>query len=307
MGIWNRYFKIFFDRLSNLSNKSLNLSKKVLETRDKIQNKIVELKPLIEQCQFLIEAIKNEKKNLSTLTDIINKTKNYKIKIKVPKMIKEELKPGSHTTTCLICNYTCHINCPYADNKEKKNCVAMDSNGYCTVCPKKCHWAQHMNVSYIIKYTEIEKEKTIEELKKKYYDSQKKLSLSENLIRGKELDLERKMIECYAIHEEIKVCIDILKKEALCPNVNSSDEYIDVLIAKEKNENKTGYEKRTKILESIKQNNRLINQMFKEGTSCKNFEEFKRKVMEGNISFVEGKNGSKQLTDEGKNSLCIIF
>ena len=252
MGIWNRYFKIFFDRLSNLSNKSLNLSKKVLETRDKIQNKIVELKPLIEQCQFLIEGIKNEIKYVSTLTDIINKTKNYKVKFKTPKISKEYLKPGLYTTTCLLCNRTCYNNCPYADN-EKKKCAAMDSNGYCTVCSKKCPWTLHTNVPYVIKYTEIEEEVTLEELKKKYFDSQKKLSLSEQIIKGKELDLEKKMIEYYAIHEEIKVCIDILKKEALCPNVNSSDEYIDVLIAKEKNEKKTGYEKRIKILESIKQ------------------------------------------------------
>lgn len=35
-------------------------------------------------------------------------------------------------------------------------------------------------------------EETVEELKKKYYDSNNKLSLSQQIIRGKELELEKK-------------------------------------------------------------------------------------------------------------------
>ena len=299
-------FKKFFDRLNNLSNKSLNLSIKILETREKMQNKIVEFTPLIEQCGSFIMVMKNEINRKKIAADLINKTKNYKYKVKAPKFIKEDLKPGLYTTNCLFCARSCYYNCPYSDN-EKKKCAAMDSNGYCTVCPQKCHWTLHENVPYVFKEIEIEIEKTDEEFKSKYFDSQKQLSLSEQIIKGKELNLEKKMIECCAIHEEIKDCVDKLEKEALYPNVNSSDEYIDALIVKEKNEKKTGYEERIKILETIKQNNRLINQMFKQGTDCQNFEEFKRKVMEGNISFVEGKNCRVKLTNEDKNRLCIIF
>ena len=48
-----------------------------------------------------------------------------------------------------------------------------------------------MNVSHIIKPIEIEVEETIEELKKKYYDGKNKLSLSEQIIKEKELELEK--------------------------------------------------------------------------------------------------------------------
>ena len=48
------------------------------------------------------------------------------------------------------------------------------------------------NVPYIIKYEEIEIEETVEELKKKYYDNQNKLSLSDQLIRAKELKIKKK-------------------------------------------------------------------------------------------------------------------
>ena len=289
-------FKIFFDRLNNLSNKSLNLSKEVLETREKIQNKIVEFTPLIEQCESFIKNIENERENIKRISDVSNSSKNYTIKTTVPKIISEELGPGLHTTTCLICNYTCHSNCPHADNEDKKNCVAMDSNGYCTVCPNKCHWTDHKNLPYVIKYTKIVEEITLEDLKRKYFDSQKQLPLRQQIIREQELDLEQKMKDCYAIYEDIKDCIGKLKNEALYPKINSSDEYIDILILKEKKEKKTGYEERLKNLESIKKNDRLIRQ-FKQEPACQNFEEFKRKVMERNIN----------LSNEEKDKLCIIF
>ena len=60
-------------------------------------------------------------------------------------------------------------------------------------------------------------------------------------------------------------------------------------------------------MESIKQNNKLINQMFREGTTCRNLEEVRRQVIEGKISFIEGKNCSRKLTEEEKKRLCNIF
>ena len=301
-------FKLFFTKLKLLTTKSLNHSKSVLETREKMQNKILALRPLLDQGLSITEAMKNEINQIKINTDLINKTRNFKIKTKRPKIIKEDLKPGIHTTTCLKCNFTCHNNCYFADNSEKKLCCAMNRDGNCHVCPGKCYWEGHKNVPYVIKYTEIEVEETVEELKKKYYDNQNKLSLSEQIIRGKELELEKKMIECYAIQNEIKECIDKLKKEALYPNVNeTSEEYIDLQIESEKSEKKQGYKDRIKALESIKQNNKLINQMFREGTTCRSFEEFRINVMQGKISFIEGKNCSKTLTKEEKDRLCVIF
>ena len=300
-------FKLFFTKLNSLSTKSLNHSKSVLDTRERMQNKILALRSLLDQVLYLIEAIKKEINVISINSHLINKTRNFTIKTKRPKIIKEDLSPGIHTTTCLKCNFTCHNNCSYPNDEDKKNCCAI-SKEYCTVCPKKCHWQEHKNVPYIIKYTEIEVEETVDELKKKYFDSSKKLSLSQQIIRGKELELEKKMLECYCIQDEIKVCIDKLKKEALYPNVNeTAEEYIDLQIESERSEKKAGYKDRIKALETIKQNNKLINQMFKEGTTCRSLEEFRRKVMEDEISFIEGKNCTIKLTEEEKINICIIM
>ena len=301
-------FKLFFTKLSTLKSKSLNHSKNVLDIREKMQNKILALRPKLDQGLTLMEAMRQEINEIKINTDLINKSRNFKIKTKRPNVTKENLPPGRHTTTCLICNFTCHKDCAFANNEEKKSCCSMDYSGYCTVCPKKCRWQDHVNVPYIIKHGEIEVEETVEELKQKYYDSTNKLSLSDQIIKGKELELEKIMIDCYYIQDEIRDCIEKLKSEALYPNVNeTSEEYIDMLIEAERSERKSGYKDRIKSLESIKQNNKLINEMFRSGTTCRSLEEFRREVMEGKISIIEGKNCKIKLTKDEKDKLCYIF
>ena len=69
-------------------------------------------------------------------SDLINKTKNFKIKIKRPNVTRENLPPGRYTTTCLICNFTNHNNCEFCNNEKKKS-FSMNTQGNCTVCPKR--------------------------------------------------------------------------------------------------------------------------------------------------------------------------
>ena len=132
-------FKLFFTKLNLLNTKSLNHSKNVLETREKMQNKILALRPLLDQSLSIIEAMRNEIKQIEINTDLINKTRNFKIKTKRPKITKEDFRPGIHTKTCLKCNFTCHNNCGISDNNGKKWCCAM-INGFCHVCPEKYNW-----------------------------------------------------------------------------------------------------------------------------------------------------------------------
>lgn len=70
-----------------------------------------------------MEAMRQEINEIKINTDLINKSRNFKIKTKRPNVTKENLPPGRHTTTCLICNFTCHKNCAFANNEEKKVAV----------------------------------------------------------------------------------------------------------------------------------------------------------------------------------------
>ena len=51
-------FKLFFTKLRLLTTKSLNHSKSVLEIREKMQNKISALRPLLDQWLSITEVKK---------------------------------------------------------------------------------------------------------------------------------------------------------------------------------------------------------------------------------------------------------
>ena len=301
-------FGKFFAKLSTLPSKSLNHSKNVLDMREKIQNKILCLHTYLNKNLIIMENIKHVIKEIELNANIIDKARNFTIKVKKPKIIKTKLQDGVYTTTCTNCHFTCHKRCWIPNDDKKKGCSAMNNDGNCTVCPKKCHWTCHSNTGYTIEYTEVEEEETIEKLKKQYYDKTSELSLSQQIIKKKELELEKNIVECYYIQDEIKKCIEQLKKEALYPNVcETSEEYINLLIESEQSQKKDGYKDRIKSLESLKENHKLFNKIFKNGTACQDIEEFRRKIMEDKINILEGKNCAIKLTTEEKNRLCLIF
>lgn len=57
-------------------------------------------------------------------------------------------------------NSNCHDNCTFGDGADKKNCVAMDKDGNCTVCPGKCHFVNHSNDHFLRKSRTIKKIQT---------------------------------------------------------------------------------------------------------------------------------------------------
>ena len=159
-------FKKFLLKLNSLKAKSLINTKEVLEIRERMEKRILALRPLLDEGLSIMEAIRKEINFIKIHGDVINKTRNFKIKSKRTKFKEEDLPPGIHTTTCMACNRTCHNNCYFADNNDKKRCCSMNIDGYCTVCPNKCFWDLHKNIPKIFKYYEIEVEETVEELKK---------------------------------------------------------------------------------------------------------------------------------------------
>ena len=88
-----------------------------------MQNKILALRQKLNQGLILMEEMRQEINEIKIHTDLINKSRNFKIKTKGPNVTKENLPPGRHTTTCLICNFTSHKNCAFANNEEKKTAV----------------------------------------------------------------------------------------------------------------------------------------------------------------------------------------
>lgn len=107
---------------------------------------------------------------INDLEKDIKDSEKYTKEIQVPKTRKVDLPQGKQTTTCLICNLTCHKDCYFSDNDDKKYCFAME-NGLCIKCGKNSELKDHKNTPYILEFY-LEKEIiSLDELKKNYDDS----------------------------------------------------------------------------------------------------------------------------------------
>lgn len=117
-------------------------------------------------------------RTLEDQSDKMDANQNFTYEVKEFGFVKVDLPPGIHTTTCLICNRTCHGNCAIPNNSDKARCWAM-TNNYCRICPEKCYWDRHANLPFHYVEKETVVKKSYEDLKKKFVDAKSNLSNSE--------------------------------------------------------------------------------------------------------------------------------
>lgn len=116
---------------------------------------------------------------------------------------------------------------------------------------------------------------------------------------GKEI-----LSKCMNIQENIKDIINKLARIALNPNTLNSEEYIELLIRSEKQEQKTGWQKRVDGLEAMKKQQKLIRQAFKGEMKNDEFEKFKNELIEKQSQ--EAYQSVIKNSDVNKNS-CNIY
>lgn len=289
-----RSFKRFIKRLEKLKKITLTQTKEVLDERKKLENYIVVLQEKLTIGLDKVTQCKEEYKMINDLEKDIKDSEKYTKEILVPKTRKVDLPQGKHTTTCLICNLTCHKNCYFSDNEDKKYCCAME-NGFCIKCSKKCKWQDHKNTPYILEFY-LEKEIiTLDELKKKYDDSKNKVFNKKRILENIKRNIYALNRECIETQEKITRSINRLKQIALNKDILSSEDHIELLIQSEKMEKKDGFMQRIEALELLKKQKILL-----------------RKSYENKIEAIE--NMDKFLNDtyekENKiknNSWCNIY
>ena len=254
----------FISRLKELPKKSLSQSIEVGKERQKLEGLIIMLQQKLKLCLNNVEQCKLEYKIINDLNKDIKDSQNYKVDIIVPKIEKEQLKPGIHTTACLQCNRTCHDNCNIKQDEYKYNCWAMDKNSKkCRICPNKCNWSLHKNIPYIIKYYSVKETITLEELKNKYDDSKSKKLDREKILEKINDKIFSLNAECLETQEEIKRAINRIKEIALMKDMITDEEHINSLIESEKQEHTEGYKERIQYYNMLKEQKKLLVNTYK--------------------------------------------
>lgn len=245
-------FRAFFDYLEQMETRSLQLTKHVLDERFCLEATVRNLQPKLDAGLSKVNGMKQEIVIIEKNKSLIKDNKNFEYEVEETQQKRKELPRGQHVTNCTNCHFTCHESCAYANDDEKANCCAMDSDGNCKVCPDKCYWQKHANTPYIFEYIPVKVKKTYADMQKKYQEAEGKLLSQEQIVEklGEELTELLDYIEDMMV--TIKTCNERLEEIALRPNPLTMTEHIELMIENEKFERKEGFMKRIDILNDFK-------------------------------------------------------
>lgn len=257
-------FDKFFKKFSKIEARSLVLTREVLREREHLQLIILEMPKKIMQGLATMDTLRQEETVMRAHESDVLANKNFTYQINTTKQRRVDLQgSGVYVTNCLVCNYTCHDNCAYANDCDKHMCSAMEYNAdiekiHCGVCSKKCGWRDHVNNPYRFElYEEIE-ERTSDELRQRYEQAASKKSMEEQIIDGIKKDLKKLEEEVVRLINKAKEHLQRLHEIALRPINLSEVDYIDLLIEQEKNEGKPGFLERIKALEGFRKQAELV-------------------------------------------------
>lgn len=198
-----------------------------------------------------ISELRNELEIFEKHKDDIENNKDLEYQLEETRQVKVEFKQGKHVTNCLNCNITCHEDCAYADDDDKRLCSAM-TDDYCTVCIGKCIWSDHKNARYTFKYTKEKVNKTYIEMKQKY-EKAKGAKLNHKTFIDclkHDVDVLFKNVELWMV--KLDRCKNRLAEIALRPDSLSTVEHIELMIQAEEMEGQPGYEQRIAMLNEFK-------------------------------------------------------
>ena len=125
----------FFDHLKIAPPQTLQLTRAVLNEREKLQTLIQGIQLDVRDGMNAIDEMRDEKRALEANEAKIKANKDFTYTTTEHHTKKESLPASRYVTNCLKCNRTCHYPCGIPKDSDKSGCAAMDSNGYCRSLP----------------------------------------------------------------------------------------------------------------------------------------------------------------------------
>ncbi|KAL2084217.1 hypothetical protein ACEWY4_019735 [Coilia grayii] len=247
----------FFTHLGTMETQSLTLTKQVLQERKQLETTVEGVQPLIQKGLSTMEEIRATKAVLNKHKTQIQENKDFEYELDVDKSEKIDIPSGKFITNCHGCNFTCHYPCGIPNDADKRGCAAM-SNGNCRVCPGKCVWSVHHNMTYRWEIKRVTEKRTYQKLKSKYEEAMKEEMSTEKIISQLELDYHQMQGRVVEMMATVTQCLQRLKEIALRPDPLATPDYIDLMIQSEEQEAKPGFKQRIKELQEVREGAVLV-------------------------------------------------
>ncbi len=251
-------FQSFFSDFGKAEHRSLQLTREVLSEREQLENVLQQLQPQIHTGLTKMDELQRVVIMLEHNKSLIEQNKEFVFAVSVTKQRMVDTPPGVYTTNCLNCNYTCHDNCAYSNHADKKDCSAMDMDGYCTVCPGECVSSKHVNNPYIFELYDEEEVRTSDELKDRYDTAREGESQAETMINNIKDDVNSLEIIVLGLVNKARKSLMRLDEIALKPNPLSEVDYIDLLIQSEEQQCRHGWMERVAAFKTLRKRASLM-------------------------------------------------
>ena len=256
-------FDKFAKKLVTMQAQSLTLTREVLEERQELETVMLSLQVQMKLWVRKIFKLKQEERCMKEIEAKIAVNENFTYTVKTPKVVKHDISgTGIHVNNCLNCNYTCHKNCACTNGHDKINCCVF-KDGWCTVCPNRCHWKMHVLSPWWFEVTEETEERTYDELKQRYDEATQAKSRVQVMVANIRAEIRSTYDETVGLVDQAQKNLQRLDEIALKPNPLSQVEYIDLVIQCEKERGKEGYQERIKYLNEVRGRAKLLSMVRK--------------------------------------------
>ena len=252
-------FRNFFNRLSLVEPKSLQMTKEVLLERTILEDALTNIQENIMLGVNELEKLNKEKKVLKKYQQEIDGKKHIEYQVNEQFTELADVPEGFIAINCKKCNVTClKTRYPWKNSNLEDCWLFRDVSGKadntgCHKCPSECEWDAHKceEKYYVIKTRKITK--TLGELQESYKDAEGKKMTAEQIIKECQERIDQVGDETVKLVEKAKGCIEKLDKIALKPDPLSTNDYIDLMIEAEKAEAGEKLTKRIQLLMQLKE------------------------------------------------------
>ena len=198
----------FFVSLGSMNSRPFD----VPTEHTRLETIVKNIEPKLDAGMSKLHQLRTEIDSVENNKSVIASEGDFEYSVKSVQQVKKPLSPGTHTTNCEDCHFTCHDDCSFDDNDQKAKCTAMNEDGFCKECPDRCYWNKHKNTPYIYKFEEVTEKRKYSALKAKYETVKGKMQTPEQLLMAMEGEFEE-MIK--VVEEMIMVIIRVECKKII--------------------------------------------------------------------------------------------
>ena len=234
------FFK-FFSMLEGMKGKDLVSTRKVIESRDLLEQSLAAIEVELEECLDSIEGIEKFRSQIRDCDYKMESTKNFTTEKMETRLIKMDCPKGYYAYNCLKCHQkTCEK--PVREKFEKRMC--RDSKCY---CPASDPYFQDFHWGLVT----AKETKTLKKMKKEYEANCNDKKGVEELLRKCSFELDMATAKVLSLLEQVGASASSLNSTALRYNAISPADYLTLMRSKVTEEQKPGYLTRLETLNRL--------------------------------------------------------